>query len=82
MGRQRNEVRVGEVLRVCFVGRDRPQQKTAQRCSGLRARLLFRDDRIFIIDQRIGVGAGSVDQRQALVLRGARPSAAAAASIA
>jgi hypothetical protein len=73
MGRQRDKIRIGEILRVRFVGRDRPEQKTAQRRRGLGARLFFRDDRIFIVDQRIGVGARRVDERQALVLRRARP---------
>jgi hypothetical protein len=73
MGRQGDEVCPSEVLCVCFVGRDRPEEKTAQSRGSLGAWLLFRDDRIFVVDQRISVGARRVDERQALVGWGARP---------
>ena len=69
---KRDEMGVGEALVVVFVGGDGPEQEAADGGGGVCVRLLGGDDGVFVADQRISIGAGSVDQRQPLVGRRAR----------
>ena len=62
VSRQGDEVRIFEVFCVGLVRRDRPEQKFAERGGRLRIGLPGRNDRILVVDERIGVGAGGVDQ--------------------
>src|ERR1700761_7131523 len=63
MPRQWNEIGVSESLRVRLSGRDRSKEKAAQSSSGFAARRLCRHDGVFIVDQRVGVGAWRLDKR-------------------
>ena len=78
---QSDKVLVLEIFVVRFVRRDRPKQKSSHRRRDRGVRLLGRDDRIFVIDERIGVRARRVDQGETLIGGVRGPSEAAAASI-
>ncbi len=67
MGRQGDEMRVVEIFLIRLVRRDRPEEELAYRRRHSRVGLLGRDDRVFIVDQRIGVRTRRVDEREALV---------------
>ena len=46
---------------------DTPQQKIADGSGNLRACLLLGDDRVLVIDQRIGIVSGSEYQRESFI---------------
>ena len=78
--RQRNKMhRLEKAGRAAILRSDAPQQKVADGLRDLLVRLLARDNRVFVVDQRVRILSRSVDQRKTLISRGAGVSVAAAA---
>ena len=56
-----------QIFFVGFVGYGRPKKESPDRYGDRRIHLLGGNDGIFVVDKRIGMGAGRIDQGEPLV---------------